>query len=519
MNPCEPPYEIKPIREWNPALSSGLEKILLKCTQPDPNDRYQNCTELMYALEHYNELDDEYRKKNKRKMAAFISTSVLAVAAGITTLVGYSGLQKIKMDNYNTYIETGNDYRLEGNYIDSAEQYKKAFELDGSDAEAYEKYMQVYIDASNEVRDDGTTDLDLETGLNVVANRIKSGYDNVDKNDQVLFKLAITYFDRLGDYKIASKYFNMVDPENEDYGELAQYYLSVSVILSSTDVNPDELMEEINSFAAYNQTAYTNQNENKFINYKTIGRIYATYITSEGVAAQAEQIMNQAVEDLEEYTGAEIDTNDYFYSYYDNLIVIYETLAKNSESQTAVNQNYSNAVAYCDEYLNILDIKVDQNEEAGIGGDNDNVYNTSYYNKMSKKASCYAAMGKYDEVIKVFENAEKVLGKNNVLSNKIYAEHLDFIYSYCEAKQQDPTRWAVQFPSELADMLEVYGNGSSVRDIDSNKTWKKRKETMELLASGNYDSGDAKEDDAESGEDADSETDSGDASDADGTGE
>ena len=27
MNPCEPPYEIKPIREINPSLSSGLERI------------------------------------------------------------------------------------------------------------------------------------------------------------------------------------------------------------------------------------------------------------------------------------------------------------------------------------------------------------------------------------------------------------------------------------------------------------------------------------------------------------
>lgn len=28
MNPCEPPYEIKPIRQINPALSNGLEKLL-----------------------------------------------------------------------------------------------------------------------------------------------------------------------------------------------------------------------------------------------------------------------------------------------------------------------------------------------------------------------------------------------------------------------------------------------------------------------------------------------------------
>ena len=32
QNPCEPPYEIYPIRYWNPQLSSGLEAIIQKCT-------------------------------------------------------------------------------------------------------------------------------------------------------------------------------------------------------------------------------------------------------------------------------------------------------------------------------------------------------------------------------------------------------------------------------------------------------------------------------------------------------
>lgn len=32
-NPALPPYEMYPIRQWNPMLSSGLEEIILKCTQ------------------------------------------------------------------------------------------------------------------------------------------------------------------------------------------------------------------------------------------------------------------------------------------------------------------------------------------------------------------------------------------------------------------------------------------------------------------------------------------------------
>lgn len=85
--PCEPPYEIRPIREINPSLSGGLERIILKCTQPNPANRYQNAAELMYALEHYDEIDDIYRKKQKRKLAAFITTSVITVILGATLAV------------------------------------------------------------------------------------------------------------------------------------------------------------------------------------------------------------------------------------------------------------------------------------------------------------------------------------------------------------------------------------------------------------------------------------------------
>ncbi len=80
MNPCEPPYEIRPIREINPSLSGGLERIIMKCTQRDPNDRYQSAAELMYALEHYEEEDITFKNKQRRKLRTFITTSVLTLS-------------------------------------------------------------------------------------------------------------------------------------------------------------------------------------------------------------------------------------------------------------------------------------------------------------------------------------------------------------------------------------------------------------------------------------------------------
>lgn len=50
IKPNLPPYETKPIREINPKLSGKMESIILRCIQPDPKDRFQNCEELKAAL-------------------------------------------------------------------------------------------------------------------------------------------------------------------------------------------------------------------------------------------------------------------------------------------------------------------------------------------------------------------------------------------------------------------------------------------------------------------------------------
>lgn len=71
-NPSEPPYEIFPIRHWNPSLSQGLEKIIWKCIQRNPKDRYQSCAEILYALEHYQDLDNR-RSAEAETKACIIS--------------------------------------------------------------------------------------------------------------------------------------------------------------------------------------------------------------------------------------------------------------------------------------------------------------------------------------------------------------------------------------------------------------------------------------------------------------
>ncbi|MBE6707676.1 MAG: serine/threonine protein kinase [Ruminococcaceae bacterium] len=135
-NPCEYPYEMYPIRQWNPALSSGLEQIIQKCTQKNPNDRYQSCAELMYALDHYQDFDIESRKKMNVKWRSF-------VAASLASIVMFGGAVGFKIkansdserafNNNITHTETIEDFRnlvvAASAFPERVEPYKKAVEI------------------------------------------------------------------------------------------------------------------------------------------------------------------------------------------------------------------------------------------------------------------------------------------------------------------------------------------------------------------------------------------------------
>lgn len=133
-NPAEPPYEMKPIRYWNPQLSAGLEVIIQKCTQFNPEDRYQSCAELLYALHHYEEYGAAYRAKQKRKLYYFGTAAGIALAG---TLIGSVGMYM------RSYVNSA-DYRQNIEWATRAPSteekiayYSDAIGIDAAEPEAY----------------------------------------------------------------------------------------------------------------------------------------------------------------------------------------------------------------------------------------------------------------------------------------------------------------------------------------------------------------------------------------------
>ena len=130
-NPAEPPYEIYPIRHWNPSLSSGLEWLIQKCTQLNPDDRYQSCAEVTYVLDNLDKFDVAYKRKQKSKINVFIITVVLTVIFGIASLGFFMGANQMKKTNIDALMG-----------YDTVEGYAEVLNVDDSYADAYVKLVE-----------------------------------------------------------------------------------------------------------------------------------------------------------------------------------------------------------------------------------------------------------------------------------------------------------------------------------------------------------------------------------------
>ena len=142
-NPMEPPYEIYPIRYWNPSLSGGLENIIEKCVQLNPKDRYQSCAELLYALEHYEEEDDAFKATQKKKLNKFIIASVstmIFLSAGIGCIFAKNSLNKSDYKNNLSQAEKATNSKDKRDYC------IKAISILPQNSEAYEKLIETYKD-------------------------------------------------------------------------------------------------------------------------------------------------------------------------------------------------------------------------------------------------------------------------------------------------------------------------------------------------------------------------------------
>lgn len=153
QNPTSADYEYFPVRHWNADLHEGIERVIERCVRPDPEDRFQNCGELLYALENYEQETDAYRKKQKHKVRLFFVTAGLSLAMFVVSMGSHFAAQAVKKGNYEDCISTPVSMSFE----EKVEQYSAAVALDPKRLEAYEKLLDAYEDNGSFDRSESNT--------------------------------------------------------------------------------------------------------------------------------------------------------------------------------------------------------------------------------------------------------------------------------------------------------------------------------------------------------------------------
>lgn len=312
-NPSEPPYELKPIRYWNPQLSAGLEAIIQKCTQQNPNDRYQSCAELLYALHHYEEYGAAYRAAQKRKLHAFYATVGVA-AAGLLT--GGIGLFMRNHANNADYQQNINWAKNASNSEDKLQYYAAAIDIKPLDNEAYLGMISaIKEDATFTLEEEqifrnkvdiNQSDLKGNTDYADLAYEIGNLYwhyydygrtdseSGSDSNQITRMKSAIPWFEDVMEYgNEESEYFNHARiyrdigqfnrditlniVEASDKGMYAPYWDNIRELVEITVNNPEEnemVRLEVYRLALYSIEQYARKFKAEGVTQETLRAVF-----------------------------------------------------------------------------------------------------------------------------------------------------------------------------------------------------------------------------------------------------
>lgn len=211
-----------PVRQWNPELSDGIEAIINKCVEVSPNDRYQNCADLLYDLEHPELITKDYKRKQKRKLLMFVSSAILSVLMLISGIVCNALSVQMNNNTYDALISVMDSTSL----IEKIESYKSAIAIYPYDTRAYVEILEAY---------------ELEGVFSKAENDVYLALYNANKEG--FEKESVEYLDL--NYKTGMMYFNYYTDEkgNSSFMTRVQkahsFFLENNEILSNEEIDPD----------------------------------------------------------------------------------------------------------------------------------------------------------------------------------------------------------------------------------------------------------------------------------------
>ena len=257
------------VRQWNPELSEGIEIIIDKCVEPAAENRYQNCADLLYDLEHPELITRGFKKRQKRKLISFL------IALGLSIVMAISG---IILNLTATHINN-KDYDINISGSDPAKYYA-AVEIYPNRVDAYDRLIEYFKnhDASNDQ-------------ITKIGNTIEVHADELDITDSSIadmyYDMGKLYFsDYDGSFKSravsAQNFFRMAAGSSASFDKknIAACYLSICRFMTNQSTTSEhslndfeELLSEIETSMSVVEAAKDNE-----ANYDKISLYYVTML-------------------------------------------------------------------------------------------------------------------------------------------------------------------------------------------------------------------------------------------------
>ena len=304
-NPSEPPYEMKPIREINPSLSGGLERIILKCTQRNPEDRYQSTAELMYDLHNYEVIDDAYKEKQKKKLKLFFAPVVLSAVFLIAGLGFNMYASKLATDTYQATLDKAVKSAV---YEDKVQLYKDCIAIPdkAGQKDAYLGLIQAFKDNDSTLTVDEAKELEK-----LITNHSAELQKNLNDYTEICFETGklFWYYYNYGDgsdnqvtrAKSAIEWFeDVIKNAPEDYANLgmAKVYSNIGIFYRDITTAVTEASDKgkykplLDNLSSLIETVAGDENESEIVRIELLEltrsaiQQYATKFKADGVSKE-----------------------------------------------------------------------------------------------------------------------------------------------------------------------------------------------------------------------------------------
>ena len=233
-SPYEPPYELRPIREWNRSYSEGMEYIIQKCTQADPKRRYQSIDELQRDLDNIDDFGN-MRERRKRRERLKLAGCFMIFAFGVF-LISY-GSEITKGERQAAYMEQydkGIALLSEGELDAAVKTLYSADEYAGR-GDGHKAVAAAYMDNGN------------GSGCLSVIQDTAAKYPKMREDPEFNYYWGLA-LDSLGNTEEAAKKFEAAEEKAPD-NVLYMYYLARSYTKSGQDGKAEKMLEKVKAKA------------------------------------------------------------------------------------------------------------------------------------------------------------------------------------------------------------------------------------------------------------------------------